>query len=147
MDHLDLREPDRLRDRTTRKVRDRIDAQLEEEVRLATAGGSAGLRERLGKLDAEWDLDRALMANFAVLGGLSFGLGVSQRKGFRRGNGWLYLFGAQISFLLLHSLVGWCPPFEVFRRLGFRSAREIEAERHELLTRLERATRAATHHV
>ncbi|MDQ3264147.1 MAG: DUF2892 domain-containing protein [Myxococcota bacterium] len=137
MDHLDLREPDRLRNRTTRKVRDKIDARLEEEVRLATAGGEEALRDRLGKLDAEWDLDRALMASLAVLGAL----------GFRRGKGWRYLLGTQISFLLLHSLVGWCPPFEVFRRLGFRSAREIEAERHELLTRLERATRASTHHL
>ncbi|MEI9949057.1 MAG: hypothetical protein WDO74_08755 [Pseudomonadota bacterium] len=50
----------------------------------------------------------------------------------RRRKGFLYLFSAQLGFLLLHGIVGWCPPASLFRRLGFRTQREIEAERSQL---------------
>lgn len=32
-------------------------------------------------------------------------------------------------FLLQHAIEGWCPPIEVFGRLGSRSRNEIDAER------------------
>jgi hypothetical protein len=35
-------------------------------------------------------------------------------------------------FLLQHSLQGWCPPLAIFRRLGVRTAAEIEYERSML---------------
>ena len=35
-------------------------------------------------------------------------------------------------FLLQHAVQGWCPPVPVFRRLGFRTANEIDAERYAL---------------
>jgi hypothetical protein len=35
-------------------------------------------------------------------------------------------------FLLQHALQGWCPPLPVLRRLGVRTAREIERERTAL---------------
>jgi hypothetical protein len=36
---------------------------------------------------------------------------------------------AQLSFLLLHAIKGWCPPVTVMRRLGFRTKPEIESEK------------------
>jgi len=36
------------------------------------------------------------------------------------------------AFLLQHAVQGWCPPLPVLRRLGFRTAREIEVERNAL---------------
>ena len=36
------------------------------------------------------------------------------------------------AFLLQHALQGWCPPLPVLRRLGVRTAREIERERTAL---------------
>jgi hypothetical protein len=33
-----------------------------------------------------------------------------------------------LSFLLLHSIQGWCPPVPVLRRLGVRTRREIDRE-------------------
>ena len=36
------------------------------------------------------------------------------------------------SFLLQHSVQGWCPPLPVFRRTGYRAQSEIEEERHAL---------------
>ena len=43
--------------------------------------------------------------------------------------GWGLLFWTQMGFLVHHAVKGWCPPLPVFRRLGFRSAQEISAER------------------
>ncbi|MBL8951438.1 MAG: DUF2892 domain-containing protein [Myxococcaceae bacterium] len=92
--------------------------------------GREAIIARIDALDREWDVDRALMTNFAVSGSLTLLLG--QLKDRR----WLYLFGAQQLFLLLHSVVGWCPPAALFRRLGFRTAKEISAERQHLIRRL-----------
>ena len=91
---------------------------------------------RLSKLDYEWDVDRALMVNFAIAGAASLTTGLLRYKTTppfsRRRKGFLYFFGAQLGLLLLHGTVGWCPPASVFRRLGFRTQREIESERRQL---------------
>ncbi len=58
--------------------------------------------ESLGK---EWTVERAVMA----------------------GAGLLALAGAAL--LLEHALTGWCPAVPLLRRLGFRTRREVEAER------------------
>jgi hypothetical protein len=42
------------------------------------------------------------------------------------------LTAAAATFLLQHALQGWSPPVPVLRRLGFRTANEIEAERRVL---------------
>jgi hypothetical protein len=39
---------------------------------------------------------------------------------------------AVTAFLLQHALQGWCPPVPVFRRLGVRTAAEIDRERYAL---------------
>ncbi len=106
----------------------------EAEVDAAVAAGPDAILRRLVKL--EWDVDRALMVNFAVAGAASFTAGLLRYTRTpplsRRRKGFLYLFAAQLGFLLLHGTVGWCPPASVFRRLGFRTQREIEAERSQL---------------
>ena len=44
-----------------------------------------------------------------------------------------YLLPAAVAgFLLQHAVQGWCPPVPVFRRLGFRTAAEIDEERYAL---------------
>jgi hypothetical protein len=45
---------------------------------------------------------------------------------------WYVLPGLVAGFLLQHALQGWCPPLPVFRRLGFRTASEIDYERYAL---------------
>lgn len=77
---------------------------------------------RLVELDYEWDIDRALMLNFAIAGGMTFLAGVKKNPK------WLYFFGAQMLLLALHALKGWCPPASLFRRMGFRTRHEIEFE-------------------
>lgn len=103
--------------------------------------GQEAIVHRLAELDEEWDVDRALMLNFAIAGGASFSLGLARYAGTPllqpRRKGFLYFFGAQLTFLLIHATAGWCPPASVFRRFGFRTKGEIEAERHALLRGLE----------
>ena len=44
----------------------------------------------------------------------------------------LILPAAVAGFLLQHALQGWCPPLGLFRRLGVRTATEIDQERMAL---------------
>lgn len=122
---------DRVRAHSPRKVNERIDLLLEAELLRHVDAPASKVARRITELDYEWDIDRALMANFALVGGMSFLAGV------RKDNRWLYLFGSQMAFLLLHATVGWCPPAALFRRLGFRTHQEINRERcylEDLLT-------------
>lgn len=131
-DFTDPRVDDRIRRHTAPRVMERID-QLTQSSLDATAGaGRDAIVARIKDLDREWDVDRALMANFALAGGLSFFL--SQRRwGWTP---WRPILGAQVAFLLMHAVVGWCPPLVIFRRLGVRTAKEISAERSALVARL-----------
>lgn len=83
--------------------------------------------ERLEALDREWDIERVLTTNAStlILAGTALGVLVNRR--------FLLLPAAVAGFLLQHSLQGWCPPVSVFRRLGIRTASEIENERYNLL--------------
>jgi hypothetical protein len=127
---------DRVREHTAPSVTRRIDRMSAADVDAAVGAGRDAILRRLVKLDYEWDIDRALMVTFAVAGGASLSTGLTRYTHkpplTRRRKGFLYLFGAQLGFLLLHGIVGWCPPAAVLRRLGFRTQREIEAERRDL---------------
>lgn len=89
----------------------------------------AKIRARLEELEREWDIERVLEANAAAasLLGLSLGAFVHKR--------W-YLFPAVVAgFLFQHAVQGWCPPLPLFRKLGVRTAWEIEEERRILEAR------------
>jgi hypothetical protein len=124
---------DRVREHTPAVVNARIDRLTRSSADATAERGRDAVLKRLAELDREWDIDRALMVNFAVVGGAAFALGLLRSRrsaafGSRR-NGLLYLLGAQLGFLFWHGTVGWCPPVSLFRRLGLRTQREIEAER------------------
>ena len=137
---------DRVREHTAEVVNARIDQMTRANVDTTVREGHAAIVRRLGNLDREWDIDRALFVNFALLGGATFATGIKRYTrrpvlglfGKRR-KGFLGMFGVQLGFLLLHGLVGWCPPVSLFPRLGFRTQREIESERHALWTALSAA--------
>lgn len=127
---------DRVREHTAPHVNESIDRLTRASIAEHVEQGSEAIAKRLAELDQEWDVDRALMVNFAVAGAATFAAGItrfatSSPFGPRR-KGFLYFFGAQLGFLLLHGVAGWCPPASVFRRLGFRTQREIEVERAAL---------------
>jgi hypothetical protein len=103
-----------------------IRAEIDRRVTACATRGPAGIDRRLAELDAEWDIERTLEANAAtaVLVGLTLGAVVDRR--------FFLLPGLVAGFLLQHALQGWCPPVPIFRRLGFRTEREIGEERSAL---------------
>ena len=118
----DPRNRDRIRDHTPTFVNDTIDTLTAASATRALSGGRDAIVARLKELEYEWDADRAVVLNFAIVGGLSSLLG-------EKNQGWKMFFRTQQAFLLLHTVVGWCPPLSLFRRLGFRTWQEITSER------------------
>lgn len=131
---------DRVRRHTAPHINARIDALTQAWVDKQKQLGPDAIRRRLAELDHEWDIDRALMVNFAVAGAITSATGLARYANSSpfapRRKGFLVFFAAQLGFLLLHGVAGWCPPASLFRRLGFRTQREIEAERAALLAEL-----------
>ncbi len=134
---------DRVRDHSAQKVNENIALMTRARAEESVRQGPEAIVRRLTELDHEWDIDRVLMANFAVAGGVAYTLGLARpRRPFTRSsNGFTTLLGVQLGFLLLHATLGWCPPMALWRRLGVRSKAEIEGERVFLMEALAEHTR------
>ncbi|HSI86169.1 MAG: DUF2892 domain-containing protein [Candidatus Methylacidiphilales bacterium] len=116
----------RVEDATPSEINQRIERETTVKVLEVYNGGHEAIDWRLQELDREWDVERALetMAASVTLTSLTLGF-LGNRK-------WLAMPFVVGGFLLQHALQGWCPPLEVLRRLGVRTAREIEWERTAL---------------
>jgi hypothetical protein len=130
---FDARTDDRVRKHTASSVNARIDRLSHATLAESVNGGRDAMIARLKQLDREWDVDRALMLNFAVIGTLTHELGRRHHRN------WTYLLRAQLAFLFMHAVAGWCPPLPVLRRLGFRTSKEIADDRTALLEHLRAA--------
>jgi len=118
------------RDRVPLHTSDCVNAEIrrrtEESVAHYMAAGDAAIEARLRELDREWDIERVLEANAATACLVGVTLGVFKHRGF-------FLMPAIVAgFLLQHAVQGWCPPMPILRRLGFRTANEIDYERYAL---------------
>ncbi len=115
----------RVQESTAPEVNERI--RRESQVKLARAAATPeDIERRLRELDQEWDIERALQTNFAVVNLLSTILGSLVARP------WFLLTGVAAGFMAQHAVKGWCPPLAVLRRLGIRTAREINLERYAL---------------
>ncbi|MBA4016093.1 MAG: hypothetical protein C0483_02780 [Pirellula sp.] len=103
-----------------------IRRKTENNIAYFASGGSDAITRRLAELDDEWDIERMLETNAATatLIGMTLGVTVSKK--------WFVLPAAIAGFLLQHAVQGWCPPLPILRRLGFRTASEIDYERYAL---------------
>jgi hypothetical protein len=113
---------DRVPAHTSEDVNEQIQQEIEARVGKL-ANDRAGLERRLQELDQEWDIERMLEANASALAftGAVLGASVDRR--------WIALPIVVAAFLFQHAIQGWCPPLPILRRLGFRTAREINTER------------------
>ncbi|HEY0983063.1 MULTISPECIES: hypothetical protein [unclassified Schlesneria] len=111
---------------TADDVNERIRLMTEQSVASCAARGPAAIEQRLAELDEEWDVERTLEANASIVSlvGLALGATVDRR--------WFCLPAAVSGFLLQHAVQGWCPPLTILRRLGVRTASEIDYERYAL---------------
>lgn len=111
---------------TPTEVNEEIRWQTEANISRFSMASPAEIEQRLTELDREWDIERCietLAPGFTLLG-LGLGMTVNRR--------WLVLPIVVQTFLLQHALQGWCPPISVLRRLGVRTAEEINQERYAL---------------
>jgi len=117
------RSPDRARRHTARSVLRRIDDDtldhlMEVETKPQTTSG------RLEALDREWDVDRTIEAEAATMGLIGLALGTFVRPAL------LALPATVGAAVFLFGSRGIYPLLPIFRRLGIRTAREIERERY-----------------
>lgn len=123
-----LSDSDRVRRNTCPAVNNRIEQRIHRSLQRHVGQPTQALSQQIRKIDREWDIERTLEANAAIVGLAGFVAGVTVHRK------WLALPAAVLGFLLMHAVQGWCPPVPLFRRLGVRTRREIERERYGLKT-------------
>jgi hypothetical protein len=101
---------------------DRIQARTLHDVSRYIGADPVFIDQRLRELEREWGVERTLQANAASLALLGLGLSLTLNRKF------LLLPVVAAAFLLEHAVQGWCPPISVMRRLGIRTAAEIQEE-------------------
>jgi hypothetical protein len=123
---LSFTQGDRVRANTVPEVNQRIDDQIERNIRHYSGQTNEEIYRRIRELDQEWDIERVLetMASSFSLTGIVLGSTVSKR--------WFLLPTVVLSFLFLHAIQGWCPPLAILRTLGIRTREEIARERYAL---------------
>ena len=111
---------------TAEHVNEQIREQIEKNLAHYAGAAEDTIDRRLAELNREWDIERTLEANAAVVAGVGAGLALMIDRRFA-------LIPLVVGgFLLQHAIQGWCPPMPVFRRLGVRTSAEIDAEYYAL---------------
>lgn len=116
---------------TSRRVYLRTDPLTNAEIRNQTIRNlnifkncnESEMTERIRKLNEEWDTERVLEVNAALLIMLSSYLGIKTSRL------WFLITGTVAVFMLQHAFLGWCPPMPIIRKWGVRTAEEISAEK------------------
>jgi Flp pilus assembly protein TadB len=111
---------------TSTEINEKIQKKIDARVARYVEKDSTAISERLRQLNRTWDTERLLEMNamILVLVGVILTLAVQYL--------WAILSGLVALFMLIHALQGWCPPVPVIRRLGVRTATEIEQEKMAL---------------
>jgi hypothetical protein len=122
----DPRAFDRVRNHTAAHVNEAIDRKTGAHVRELAGRGREAVAARLAKLDREWDIERLIAVEAAVVATV---LGELNR---RRTSRFRMLLGAHQAMVMLHAATGWSPTTALLRRLGIRTRTEIDAERASL---------------
>lgn len=123
---------DRVRNASADEINQKIDREILGSIHYYATQDMATIQGRISQLDKEWDIERILELNASLI---SFG-GVLLAAAL--GKKWLVLPLLVTGFLARHAVQGWCPPLPVLRKLGVRTQKEIDTERHALLKLLEK---------
>lgn len=116
---------DRVRRHTAPEVLRRIDAATVASL-ARCASAPQEIDRRLAELDREWDTDRVLETEAATMGLAGLAIGTFARTPF------LLLPAFVAAAVLYQAGTGRYPLMPLFRRLGLRTSKEIERERHAL---------------
>jgi hypothetical protein len=102
------------------------ESKTKDNIRYFSSLGREGLGDRINSLNEEWDAERFVGVSLTGLG--LFGL-VTGFAGSRLGR---MLVWTAMPLLLMHALGKLRLTEGIFRSMGFRSRREIEAEKYAL---------------
>ncbi len=114
----------RVREYTPEEINRQIRRDLKARV-LYFAQRPEEIDRRLDELDREWGIERRLEAGAGILSLIGLTFGVIRSR-------WYILPAAAAAFLVQHAVQGWAPPVSMMRRMGVRTAREINHERYAL---------------
>jgi hypothetical protein len=121
---------DRVRANTPPQVNEDIDLKTRENILWYSREDPDVIVARMAELDKEWDMERTLILNASLLSLFSLIMG------YTRNRTWLVAPAVISFFLAQHAIQGWCPPVEVFRRMGVRTRKEIDMEKYALMEAL-----------
>jgi hypothetical protein len=117
---------DRVRAHTARHINEEIEQKTERRVVQAAGATDAAISRRINELEEEWDMERWLETNASAIAFSGVVLGLLVNKKF------LAIPVIVLPFLFQHAVQGWCPPIPLFRRIGVRTRKEIDAEKYAL---------------
>lgn len=117
---------DHVRANTAPYVNDRIEREMRYRIMDFANKSREEISQRIAELDQEWDIERYLECNASALafGGVAMSICAGKK--------WLLVPAFVLPMLFYHAVHGWCPPVPLLRRLGFRTQREIDAEKYAL---------------
>lgn len=81
---------------------------------------------RIAELEKEWDVERTVELNCAILAIAGTALGILVHKR------WFAVPVLAATFLAQNSIQGWSPLFPLFKKFGFRNKKEISREKYAL---------------
>jgi len=87
---------------------------------------NARVDKKITELEKEWDVERTVELNCAVLAIAGTALGIFVHKR------WFALPVLAATFLAQDSIQGWSPLIPVFKKFGFRNKKEINREKYAL---------------
>lgn len=103
-----------------------FEERLKESISEYVGADRHAIDQRLLELDSEWNIERLIETRAPLMIAFGIGLGLAYDKK------WFALPLLAASMVVLHNLQDWCPPLAALRRLGFRTAKEINEERFAL---------------
>lgn len=117
---------DRVRENTPAEINAKLDQEMAERVHLFEGAKDELIGHRISELDREWDIERILETNASIAAFTGLALGTMHS------GKWYALTAVVLVFLFQHAVQGWCPPLPVFRKMGFRTQKEIQREKYAL---------------
>ena len=120
------KETDVVQKSTPNTINNKIEQETKQNLEVYTSDKVDEIDDRIQELDKEWDIERSLELNAAVvaLTGTVLGLVLNKR--------WFAVPIVVGAFLTQHAIQGWCPPLPLLRKFGFRTRKEIDKEKYAL---------------
>ncbi|HYK72194.1 MAG TPA: DUF2892 domain-containing protein [Pseudoneobacillus sp.] len=107
-------------------INEKINRKTQLNIEAYQGKNEEQIKARIKELEYEWDTERTLETNFALIVILTAILGLFGKRL------WFLISGIAGFFMIQHAFQGWCPPLSIIRRCEIRTASEIMDEKEAL---------------